>query len=356
MRTFFKYLSRLFFFLALVIVLYFSIIILTGIFTDYHPKEISELEISGNLEKAQISDSIFTFLSWNIGYGGLGAEMDFFYDGGKMVRPPLKLVEKYTVGILDFFNANDSIDFILLQEVDRKSTRTNFQDELSMLDGILINYSSSFGYNYKVQFIPIPLTRPLGQVEMGQANFSRHKPASSERYTYHSAYSWPKQLFMPDRCFVVSQFNLSNGKELVVINTHNSAYDSEGKLRNIEIPLIRDFMLNEFNQGNYVVAGGDWSQNPPDFKPEKLRTNYQAAKTEMLDEMFFPKGWKICYDEKTPTNRKVDIPLTKGKTEATVIDYFILSPNLDLTEIKTHSLNFQYSDHNPVFLKIRLKN
>jgi len=26
-------------------------------------------------------------------------------------------------------------------------------------------------------------------------------------------------------------------------------------------------MLDEFGKGNYVIAGGDWNQNPPGYKP-----------------------------------------------------------------------------------------
>ena len=70
---------------------------------------------------------------------------------------------------------------------------------------------------------------------------------------------------MLDRCFVVSRFNLSNGKDLVLMNTHNSAYDAGGKLRDAEMPIIRDLMIEEYEKGNYVVAGGDWNQNPPGY-------------------------------------------------------------------------------------------
>lgn len=355
MRTQLKYLSRAFFFIVLLVALYLGVVILIGVFTDYHPDEITEPEIYGTQERNNLSDSTYTFLSWNIGFAGLGAEMDFFYDGGKMIRPTPQLTEKYTIGILNFLNANDSVDFILLQEVDRKSSRTNFQDELSMIEGILTDHTFSFGYNYKVQFVPVPLTSPMGKVEMGQANFAKYKPFSSQRISFYSSYAWPKRLFMLDRCFVVSRFNLANGKELVLINTHNSAYDTGGKLRDIEMPLIRDFMLDEYANGNYVVSGGDWNQNPPDFNPENIKTEYTVARREILDRTLFPDGWNICYDPENPTNRGIETPLTSGQTEVTIIDYFILSPNIELEEIKVLSQNFENSDHEPVYMRIKIK-
>ncbi len=355
MRSFLRFSSRLFFIVILVISFYIIAIILIGVVKDYQPKAIEQLEIEGQNSVKIIPDSIVSFLSWNIGYCGLGAEMDFFYDGGKMVRPAKELLEKYTQSILTFLKKQDSTEIILLQEVDRNSERSMYQDELEMIQNELPGYSSSFGYNYKVRFVALPFTNPLGRVEMGQTIFSKYKPISSERYSYYSAYSWPKRLFMLDRCFLVSRFRLANGKELVVMNTHNSAYDAGGKLREIEMPLIRDLMLGEFMKGNYVVAGGDWNQNPPGFDLEQIDSRYRGEKGVELNGSLFPDGWKIVFDPETPTNRFIDKPLTEGETKATVIDFFILSPNLDKIDIKTYALNFQFSDHNPVSLSVRIK-
>ena len=248
--------------IVLVVALYLVGIIGVGVATDYKPNDITELEITGNQVQQKLVDSTFTFLSWNVGFCGLGAEMDFFYDGGEMVRPTPELVKKYTTGVLNYLQSVDSLDFILLQEVDKKSARTKRQDEAQMIQKILPDFSASFGTNYKVQFVPLPFTNPMGKVEMGQMSLSKFNPVSSKRYSFFSAYVWPKRLFMLDRCFVVSRFQMQNGKELVLLNTHNSAYDAGGKLRDIEMPLIRDLMLDEFAKGNYVVAGGDWNQNP----------------------------------------------------------------------------------------------
>lgn len=354
MKKITRFIFRLATVLIVLIVIYLSGIILLGTIYDYKPEDVTDLNISGNGFGEQISDSVFTFLSWNIGYAGLGAEMDFFYDGGEMVHPTKERVEKYTGGILNFLKSNDSIDFILLQEVDKNSARTGKQDERELIKNTLSSYSYSFGLNYKVFFVPLPFTNPLGKVEMGQMNFSGYKPLDSKRYSFFSAYAWPKRLFMLDRCFVVSRFLLKSGKELVVLNTHNSAYDAGGKLREQEMPVIRDVMMKEFEKGNYVVAGGDWNQNPPEYKLSEVKTEFIPSSTELLDFSVFPENWQVVYDSSLPTNRSLDIPLTKGKTRVTIIDYFIVSPNIKIEEIKIIPQNFEYSDHEAVFLKIKL--
>jgi exonuclease III len=45
-------------------------------------------------------------------------------------------------------------------------------------------------------------------------------------------------------------------------------------------------------------------------------------------------------------------PLT---TTTTVIDFFLLSPNVESISVKCINLSFENSDHNPVLIKIKLK-
>ena len=355
MKKFIRLFFRIAIILLLIVALYLGSIIGLGTVTDYRPHEISELEINGARNTTKVEDSVFTFLSWNIGFAGLGAEMDFFYDGGKSVHPSTENIEKYTLGILNFLKNNDTIDFILLQEVDKNSARTNNQNEIEQIQNTLISYTFSFGLNYKVFFVPLPLTNPLGKVEMGQLNLSRYQPSKAYRYAYFSEYAWPKKLFMLDRCFVVSKFQLNNGKELVVLNTHNSAYDAGGKLREQEMPVIRDFMLNEFKKGNYVIAGGDWNQNPPLYKKSELQSDFIASDTERLNFSTFPEKWQVVYDVVQPTNRSISFPLKKGKTKVTIIDYYIVSPNISVEKINVLPQGFEFSDHEAVYIKIKLK-
>ncbi len=61
-----------------------------------------------------------TLLSWNIGYAGLGDDMDFFYDGGRKVRGERRRTEKNLMEIIAALQSAGA-DIILLQEVDRGS-------------------------------------------------------------------------------------------------------------------------------------------------------------------------------------------------------------------------------------------
>ncbi len=350
-----KKIFRVILLIVLICTLYLGVVIYYGTANDYQPEDKVQLEILGNGNNQVLEKDTFNILSWNIGFCGLGAEMDFFYDGGEMVHPTDELVKKYTEGVTGFLSANDSIDFIILQEVDKNSARTGKQNEIEIIAEVLPGLAYTYANNYNVKFVPVPFTNPLGKVQAGQMNLSKIQPIESIRYAFHSSYAWPKRLFMLDRCFILSRFNLGNGKQLVVLNTHNSAYDAGGELRDAEMPLIKEIMLDEYEKGNYMVAGGDWNQNPPGFNPGLVDKKYSVKVQEKIKEGFFPKGWNIVYDKFLPTNRDIETPFAEGETLTTIIDYYILSPNVEALKVNVIPQDFTFSDHEAVFLKFALK-
>jgi endonuclease/exonuclease/phosphatase family metal-dependent hydrolase len=297
----------------------------------------------------------FTLLSWNIGYGGLGKDMDFFYEGGKRVKPEKEEFRNYLSGITKLLSANDSMDFIFIQEVDLHSKRSYFEDEVSVLGRALKSHSLVFAENYESRFVPLPVTDPMGQVVSGIASFTRFNPVTSERIGFGTEFSWPKQLFFLQRCFIVQRFRLANGKELVLVNTHNSTFDTEGELRKNELSALRLFVLNEFWEGNYVITGGDFNNNPLGFDKENIHSGDRVKEIYPPIRSSFLPGWKFAFDPSHPTNRDVDAPYQKSRTKTTIIDFFVLSPNLELVSAKTLETGFECSDHQPVTIKVRLK-
>jgi hypothetical protein len=72
--------------LIAVVIAYFAFVLIYGSITDYQPPFKQKLEVVNDSVHIPVYDDEFTFLSWNIGYGGLGYKEDFFYDGGKKTR------------------------------------------------------------------------------------------------------------------------------------------------------------------------------------------------------------------------------------------------------------------------------
>jgi endonuclease/exonuclease/phosphatase family metal-dependent hydrolase len=335
------------------------LILISGFFiflmvTEFRPPKWSSLPIEGMHIPPEPGQREFTLLTWNIGYAGLGAGVDYFYDGGKMVRVGKNETEQNLKSIGALILAHDSVDFILLQEVDRHSKRSWNIDELEDIAARIPGFARVFAPNYDCRYIPVPLTEPLGQVQAGLATFCRTKPTSASVQYFDAYFSWPTRLVFLKRCLLMTRHPLDNGKELVVINTHNSAYDSTGELQHRELFILDSVMQGEYRKGNYVIAGGDWNSNPRGFDPSRISTGDKTTTIGPPVGNDFLPGWHFVFDTLRPSNRFLDMAYARGKTLATTIDFFVLSPNLEVEMVKTIATGFQWSDHEGVVMKVRI--
>ena len=344
-----KILLKAFGWLALLAGLYVGGVLVYATATDFNPPE--RIAITPVGEARAVADSSFTFITWNIGYSGQGDRADFFYDGGKQVRAPKEDVEHYRNGIAAFFDAHRSTDVFFIQEIDSMAARSRHFDQVAYYGKHLPDHLRAFAVNYKVGFVPMPLHNPMGGVVSGLATYSRLPAFDFERHAFDSQFSWPTRLFFLDRCFLSHRTPLSNGKELVAINTHCSAYDTAGTMVANEIERIMAFANAEYLKGNYVVIGGDWNQCPPNYTPIDPTGGYNEF---ILGNEQLPAGFTWVADPTTPTNRKLETVYTSD-SYTSVIDHFAISPNLELVEVKTIDQNFAWSDHQPVRLTVRLR-
>ena len=337
-----------------------------GTYTDYRPEGSSVLNIEAASEPRLIQDSTLSFFSWNLGYGALGAECNFFYNGGgffyagdKMIRPPKELVDKNIEGILNIVKSHPA-DFYVLQEVDYESKRSYCYNQYDAIKHQLGNLPSSFATNFRVSRVPIPVFQPwdvYGCAESGLATYSRYRPLEVKRYQLPGEYEWPDRIFQLDRCAAVSRFSMQNGKELVLVNIHNSAYDKGGLLKQQQMAYLRQFFLTEYEKGNYLVAGGDWNQSPPGFPYFSFRpdTKRELQPHYNINADFAPQGWTWVYDPSYPTSRSTKELYQKDQTFVQLIDFYLISPNLEALEVKTINHDFEHSDHQPVWMEVKMK-
>lgn len=163
------------------------------------------------------------------------------------------------------------------------------------------------------------------------------------------------RLFQLDRCILLQRYKVQSNKELVILNIHNSAHDKDGSLKRQEMDFLKELVLQEYDKGNYVIVGGDWNECPPYFRfdtfmPGKSGNHHQFN----IDAEFLPEDWQWIYDPTIPTNRKARDPYVRGETFVTLIDFFLISPNVQVTKVKGINMDFQYSDHQPVWMEVRL--
>lgn len=319
---------------------------------EYRPKKIENVKIEGLGEKNPEIGKIYKIMTWNIGYGGLDKDTDFFMDGGDRVFPINKNhVEKSINHIIkssEKFNA----DIKFFQEVDVNSKRTYHINEVEKIRKNL-GGNATFALNFKADFIPYPIP-PMGKVESGIMSQTNFKIKKSKRYQQEIPHKFPTRLVNLKRAFNPSYIDIKNSnKKLVIVNVHLDAYESGNKGRIAQTKEIINFVNKEYEKGNYVIVGGDFNQ--------ELTGIYKKLPEGIWNPSPFPKEMlteniKLYFDKDGKTSVVNDKPYTGKDAYLSTIDGFLATDNIEVKNIKTQTQeDFQYSDHNPVLMEFVLR-
>lgn len=317
---------------------------------EYRPDKEEQVKKSeGNKHVSR--EEPFTIVSLNTGYAGLGKEEDFFMDGGSKVRPDSKKqVEKNINGIAKMLKEN-SADAYFLQEVDLNSKRSYFTNQVSNYEKTL-GFGGMFAYNFKVAYAPYPWPT-IGHVESGLSTLTDCKVNKAERIALPESFSWPLKTCNLKRCLLKTRLPVKGSKaELVLINLHLEAYDS-GEGKEAQSKMLLKELEKEYKKGNYVIAGGDFNQTFDGITKYPI-TNKEDWVPGAIGNEILPSGFKFAVDDSNPTCRLLNKPYDKN-SQVYVIDGFIVSPNVQVDQVKVINYDFQYTDHQPVRLNVRLK-
>lgn len=331
---------------------------------EYKPDDIEDLEIKGDAPEKIEAGKESTIMTWNVGYGALGDNADFFMDGGKKVYSSEKeRVEENLAAISDEITAVNP-DILFLQETDRSSSRSYFIDEFqAIIDGSgsrATNGQSSFAPNFKVAFIPLPIP-PIGKAYAGIGTMSAYSISSAERYALPCPFTWPLRTINLKRCLQIMKAPVSGSdKELVLINLHLEAYD-EGEGKIAQTNMLREIMLNEVKKGNYVIVAGDFNQTFSNIDASMYPSLEGMWESPIISTEDFGSDFVFLADNTVPTCRSLDkVLLDAGSKDPQdfqyyMIDGYIVSSNVEVKEVKTLDLGFKNSDHNPVVMRFELK-
>lgn len=329
--------------------------------TGYKPKYVVELNVNNNNFEGMRSETMgkesviekntpLSMITFNIGYCGLDRNQDFFMDGGKGSRSFSKQQTLTNLENITGFFKNEKPSFILIQEADVSSTRSYYTNQKEYLEKELTSYASTFGLNYQVSWVPAPLLHPMGAVYSGLLTLSRYTSDSAARFQYPGREKWLRQMFDLDRCFIENRFPVEGGKELVLINSHLSAFDEGGLIRQKQLEFLKKHISDEYyDKGNYVIVGGDWNHILPGTDPGNFEfTEEKPFWVQEMPQDFTPAGFKWAVDRKTPSVRSTAAPYQEKQNFVAVIDGFLVSPNIGIQKCQGYQLNFENSDHNPV--------
>ena len=251
-------------------------------------------------------------------------------------------------------------DICFIQEIDTKSHRSYNLDQLYTAVSGFPGYQALFAVNFKSPFVPVPVKSPIGRVESGIAVFSRYSTTLAERHQLPGSYGWPVSIFHLKRCALVSRLpSPTAGKDWILINIHLTAYGDGGQ-RLQQLEYLKELITGFYNEGHYVVVGGDWNSMFPGV------TKQQFGEYTTPEEYLFwlqeipsgwtPENWQWCYDAEIPTCRTLEQPYRAGENFTTIIDGFLVSPNLRVDEVNGFNLRFENTDHNPVAITVSIRN
>ena len=206
------------------------------------------------------------------------------------------------------------------------------------------------------KYLPFPWTDPIGRVYGGLQTLSKFTPVEIKRIALPNITDWPRKLVYLKRCLLFERYKLANGKDLVIINPHFEAYDAGGLVKKEQRAVVKKILEEEYAKGNYMVLGGDWNIAPPGFNVHKWEHKKLTMNLTWPTTILFraPGGIMWLIPALLPTAKTKPATL-KGETYKTIIDYFYVSPNIEVENIHGIDLGFNYSDHNPVRMRIKLK-
>ena len=333
----------------------------------YRIDDYTQLTVENDHPDGVSAGTDYTIATYNIGFGAYEPEYTFFMDTGEMkTGEKTQGARARALGETNVVtNTNGSIelmmgldcDFNFIQEVDQSATRSYHVDQADMIRSAFNTYGYVYCSAFHSPYLFYPFNEPHGSVESGIVTMSKYHIQESMRRQLPVSTSFITKFTDLDRCFVVNRIPTDNGKELVLINLHLSAYDEGGQIRKQQLEMLNGVMAEEYAKGNYVIAGGDFNHDIAGtieaFPSEQKVPGwvYELSDEDLAEGLSF-----VVPDNnlEVPSCRGADIPYEKGVDYTVTVDGFIVSDNVEASSEVINN-EFAYSDHQPVKMTFRLK-
>ena len=318
------------------------------------------LQPEGSVTEAAKTGEEYTIVTYNVGFGAYTPDFTFFMDEGTESRAESKeSVEKCINGCADITLSYDP-DFVLFQEVDIGSTRSYQVEQRNLINQKFAaagDYDNVFAQNYHSAYLMYPITEPHGASNSGILTESRFDITSALRRSLPIA-TGVKKILDLDRCYSISRIPVEDGKVLVLINQHLSAYGTDAAQGNAQLEMLFTDMKAEYEKGNYVICGGDFNHDFTTDSKEYFNpgTDRSYSWCEPFPDDIIPQGFTKCTDYADgmiSTTRYTDVPYS-ADSFTVILDGFIVSDNVKCTYVQNIDKQYQYTDHNPVVMKFIL--
>eukprot|EP00408_Alexandrium_pacificum_P011470 CAMPEP_0171214968 /NCGR_PEP_ID=MMETSP0790-20130122/31427_1 /TAXON_ID=2925 /ORGANISM="Alexandrium catenella, Strain OF101" /LENGTH=340 /DNA_ID=CAMNT_0011680711 /DNA_START=66 /DNA_END=1088 /DNA_ORIENTATION=- len=333
-----------------------------------NPKDQEDCELitrsqAGNASADEVPrDRPIKLMCWNIQFCA-GRNHLFFYEGGQAVVVPIEDVEQTMQVVADII-ADNAPDIVLLQEVDRNSKRTHFQDELHGILERLDRAGHSYPYvasapYHRVCYVPAPGHEHMGRVDLNLVTLSKFR---IERGTRHQLpllnESWMRQMFNLKRAVMDIEMPIAGGGKFVALNTHLSAFAFNDGTPEREIAELSKHAARLERQASpwYMLPPGDdpgrlgvinnedHSQYYNPESPVKPLTDEHRSAMDLEAHARNPEPFRTYVPLGTDTpDRVLDWMFTGTKTQ--ILKYSVLSKHRHISIA---------SDHLPLLLEFKI--
>lgn len=347
--------------IALLAIIGIALIYVAYCFIDFYRLEDNiVLEVENPVNGVVQKNKEYKIMSFNIGFGAYEPDFGFFMDGGTQSWAWSRERLNNNLDNLSIFTRVQGADICLIQEVDVDSTRSYHIDERNyLIRSMMPSYCYTYAQNYDSPFLFYPFTQPHGKSVAGIMTFSRFGITDSVRRSLPIENGVMKLVDL-DRCYSVNRIKAAGGRELVIFNLHLSAYTSDGKIAEEQLEMIVDQMQQEYEKGNWCIAGGDFNKDVLGGGSAIFGvSNTQYTWAQPIPESIF-EGTNVVligpFNAKNPVPscRNADGPYNPDQYQVTV-DGFMVTDNVKVVNSKVIDTGFKYSDHNPVEMTFILK-
>lgn len=287
--------------------------------------------------------------SFNIGFGAYVQDYSFFMDGGKESRARSKEALLANMKDINATLVDQKADFYMIQEVDKRGTRTYKVDEEVIITRLkrFAAYDSTFAVNYDFPYLFYPLTRPHGKNMSGMLTMSAYDITGSVRRSLPIQKGFAKLLDL-DRAYSINRIPSADGKELCLYNFHFSAYTTDETVVKRQLAMLTEDMLKDYEDGNYVIAGGDCNMDLLGDSGKIFGIHeewYSWAQPFPVKDL--PEGISLVApystDKPVPSCRNCNEGYNPGTTFVVTVDGFLVSDNVEVIEADVVDLQFMDS-------------
>lgn len=319
---------------------------------DPAPTEPVTIDAGAGSAKPLVAGQPFTIVSWNLQFGA-GKTEPFFYEEGSRVGATQAELDVSLPALAAATTAMGA-DVLLLQELDRDSARTLHIDQYPqhMKAGGFVAGASA---PYHRAFVPMPITNPLGRVDMHLAIMSRSPIARAERIQLALLKENPVfQAGNLKRAILWAELPVEgHAQPLAVAVTHLSAFSrGDGTLQKQVDALVQ--WIEARPEGQPWVLAGDFNLLPPGFDKSKLSAEKAALyndATNPLDAMI-PRFKTVIADHLAPEN--ATYYAVGSATGDRKIDYMFVGGPIEVLEGQVVGEYHPISDHVPIRARLRI--